>query len=80
MSYSLSDNKMSTMNFPGLSDNCGPKEHMMPDGSCMSGKEHPGPAKAAAPAKEPKAPKEPKEPKVPKEPKTKVLNLGKAKK
>ena len=73
MSYSLSDNKMSTMNFPGLHDNCSAKEHRMPDG-CMAGKEHPGLAKAAVPAK---APKEPKEPKVPTE---KKLNLGKAKK
>lgn len=83
MNYSLSDNQTSMMNFPGLSDNCGPKEHSMPDGSCMAGKEHPGPAakaavkaavKEKAPAKE-KVP--PKEPKVPKE---KKLNLGKAKK
>ena len=71
MNYSLSDYKTEGGNFPGLSDNCGPKEHKMADGSCMSGKEHPGAAvKEKAPAKVPKEPKEPKE---------KKLNLGKSK-
>ena len=70
MNYQLSDYKTSMMNFPGLHDNCATNEHKMPDGSCMSGKEHPGAAvKEKAPAKVPKEKAPPK-----------VLNLGKTKK
>jgi len=75
MSYSLSDNKMSMSNFPGLHDNCGANSHMMPDGSCMEGKQHPGPAKAVATSKATTV----KEKMPAKEPKTKKLTLGKAK-
>jgi len=75
MNYSLSDYTTSTVsNFPGLHDNCGANSHMMPDGSCMEGKQHPGaPAKATATSRATAPAKE----KMPAKPK--VLKLGKTK-
>jgi len=50
---------------------------MMPDGSCMAGKEHPGPAKASATSKASATAKAPAKEKAPVKPKT--LKLGKSK-